>query len=474
MFCFRVLFFSIVFGKSIAEIDENELRKNLKINPCSPVKFAFSNNFSTQPIEVNRHCGLNLKIYELTGAGSSVINGYYEPYGTKTGISKYEKALNNGTIYRLQREKGLGWVIMRSDLKVMYAAKSEKKSPPKTGWIKVEGAHPPPTIIFHKLGKLKAKKLKINTNEMISYQQVDQYGNPVSAANQKDSDSLILSKMLHPAVGPALGKRLHDIYISAGPVPSISIDNLLDAEMLGKALVYEDIPLKDWVGPETGVGCCKNKYRLNFDEWRLNKWARGLQALIHNNVFISFLEQLTGITGLVPVRVSEDRFIQLGSSMIAVQRDGYLDIHNDFNVFDEKLYRRINVLFYLNREWKESWQGHLELWNANMTNCVQRISPTFNRMAIFTVTDDAFHGHPEPLNCPSDVNRYALQLVYYTVEKGPDLSNTPGPKRIYNGSHSAVFQPYCAGKPELKRFCKECKRDKSYGDRRCCECNYGR
>ena len=81
--------------------------------------------------------------------------------------------------------------------------------------------------------------------------------------------------------------------------------------------------------------------------------------------------------------------------------------------FDEfsGLYRRVNVLLYLNKDWDEQWydpnplisrnidltnqfpkiclacrQGHLELWNANVTKCVQRIPPSFNRMVNFVLS----------------------------------------------------------------------------------------
>ena len=140
--------FFILFYHGNAESDDL-IRKNLNINSCSPIELTFDNESSSPSIEVNGHCGQKLKFYESVGAGSSVVDGYYETYGTflskihsstfeyyslgrKLGATKYEQPLNNGTIYRLQRESGVGWVLMRSDLKVMYFAKSKKKSPPRT------------------------------------------------------------------------------------------------------------------------------------------------------------------------------------------------------------------------------------------------------------------------------------------------------------------------------------------------------
>ena len=47
------------------------------------------------------------------------------------------------------------------------------------------------------------------------------------------------------------------------------------------------------------------------------------------------------------------------------------------------MWRRLNVLIYLNTEWDEAWGGHLELWEAERKTCVKRIAPIFNRAVIF-------------------------------------------------------------------------------------------
>lgn len=114
-------------------------------------------------------------------------------------------------------------------------------------------------------------------------------------------------------------------------------------------------------------------------------------------------------------------------------------------------------------------QGHLELWDRNSTRCIQRIPPMFNRMSIFTVTDDAFHGHPEPLQAPAGEARYALQIVYYTREEAPHNSNRPGEKRVYAPYHGAIFQPECEHVQGLREFCEA---DPSTSWKLRCECSY--
>lgn len=78
--------------------------------------------------------------------------------------------------------------------------------------------------------------------------------------------------------------------------------------------------------------------------------------------------------------------------------------------------RKLNLLLYLNKDWNEEWGGDLELWDKNKENCITKISPIANRCVIFNTTGFAWHGHPLPLNCPSNITRKSLALYYYNVD----------------------------------------------------------
>ncbi|WP_237060365.1 2OG-Fe(II) oxygenase [Microbulbifer sediminum] len=138
--------------------------------------------------------------------------------------------------------------------------------------------------------------------------------------------------------------------------------------------------------------------------------TRNLIHTLNSAPFLEFLEQLTGIQGLIP-----DPYLH-GAGLHKIPRGGKLGVHVDFNGHRRmNVYRRINVLIYLNKDWQEDWGGDFELWCAKEKACKKSIPPLFNRMAIFSTTSKSYHGHPHPLNCPEDRHRVSLALYYYTA-----------------------------------------------------------
>ena len=54
----------------------------------------------------------------------------------------------------------------------------------------------------------------------------------------------------------------------------------------------------------------------------------------------------------------------------------------------------VELTIYLNPDRDDSYEGHLELWNRNITPCRQRMAPISGRFVAFTATDFSYHGHP--------------------------------------------------------------------------------
>ncbi len=96
-----------------------------------------------------------------------------------------------------------------------------------------------------------------------------------------------------------------------------------------------------------------------------------------------------------------------------------------------QLDRRLNLLIYLNKDWKEDYGGYFEMWNTEMTRCEKKVLPIFNRCVIFSTTDFSYHGHPEPLTCPEGWTRKSLALYYYSNGR---------PAEEISGDHSTLFK----------------------------------
>jgi hypothetical protein len=221
----------------------------------------------------------------------------------------------------------------------------------------------------------------------------------------------------------ALAERLRSDYASASPFPHVVIDDLLPPRVLCDVLEEFPGPREvDWQRFQTQA---ERKLATNVES-NMRAATRHLLAQFNSSAVCGFLEKLTGIGGVIP----DPHFV--GGGLHQIERNGFLKVHADFNWYERlRLDRRINLLLYLNEDWREEYGGHLELWDRNMERCVQRILPIFNRCVIFNTTSDAYHGHPDPLTCPEGRARRSLALYYYTRGR---------PEEERRGVHSTLFQ----------------------------------
>ena len=98
----------------------------------------------------------------------------------------------------------------------------------------------------------------------------------------------------------------------------------------------------------------------------------------------------------------------------------FLNVHVDYNIHPKtKFHRRLNVLVYMNKDWKEEYEGNLELWDLSQGNktLLGKYAPTFNRCVIFETNEISYHGHPKPLNTPEGINRKSIATYYYTKSR---------------------------------------------------------
>ena len=213
-------------------------------------------------------------------------------------------------------------------------------------------------------------------------------------------------------------RSLHEQYAGADPFPHIVLDDLFDADALDRVLA--DFPKPDETRWLTFDSPTEKKLGYYHEHSTISPAVRAFLDAMNGFEMLLFLEALTGIDGLIP-----DPYFG-GGGLHQIETGGYLKIHSDFNVHPKlKLDRRINMLIYLNRGWRDEWGGHLELWNATMTERRQRIAPLFNRTVVFSTTDTSYHGHPHPLTAPAGVTRKSVSLYYYTAGRPEEERSAP-------------------------------------------------
>ena len=129
-----------------------------------------------------------------------------------------------------------------------------------------------------------------------------------------------------------------------------------------------------------------------------------------------------------------------GGGLHEIKKGGLLKVHTDFNKHPTNNFdRRVNVLIYLNKGWKEDYKGCLELWDKEMKNCKQKILPSFNKMVIFSTTDFSNHGHPDPLKCPKELSRKSIALYYFSSGRPEhEIINKHKKNRTYFKSREGI------------------------------------
>ncbi|MBC7892081.1 MAG: 2OG-Fe(II) oxygenase [Sphingobacteriaceae bacterium] len=205
----------------------------------------------------------------------------------------------------------------------------------------------------------------------------------------------------------SVSRRHSEQYQSADPFPNISFDNFFNPDLLDAIL--EEFP--DLEGNNDIRFHTPNEVKLaSKGEARFGAAAKAFTHFLNSEPFLQFLQELTGIEETL----TPDPYFE-GGGFHQTKAGGFLKIHADFNKHRKTgLDRRLNVLVYLNKDWKEEYGGHFELWNRDMSRCARKILPAFNTMALFTTTDFSYHGLPNPLTCPPDRSRRSLALYYYT------------------------------------------------------------
>lgn len=211
----------------------------------------------------------------------------------------------------------------------------------------------------------------------------------------------------------AMGARLRarataarEEFAAARPFPHVVLDDAFDPWILDRVL--EEFPGPkdvDWIDYDTP----HERKLATRDPAQIPLLTRAFIGWLNAGPFIEFVEEVSGMGGLIP-----DPHLD-GGGLHAIPAGGKLGLHTDFLRQQRlQLDRRLNLILYLNKDWKEEWGGHLEMWTPGTDAPGKRVLPVFNRLVLFATTATSLHGHPDPLACPPGRFRRSIALYYYT------------------------------------------------------------
>jgi hypothetical protein len=197
---------------------------------------------------------------------------------------------------------------------------------------------------------------------------------------------------------------------SAEPFPHLVLDDLLSVSP-SAASTFPDI---SWSGWFAMVDKYQQNKRSCSDLDLIPEPFNTLIRELSEPRFLRVLEQITGIKQLIP-----DPYLA-GGGLHLSGSGGILSPHTDFHYHRPlNLYRRINVLVYLNEDWSLEDGGCLSLYDAQ-DRAVQTVVPDWGRVVIFRTDHHSVHGFPVPV--AEGKWRRSVALYYYTAAPTKNFS----------------------------------------------------
>lgn len=230
---------------------------------------------------------------------------------------------------------------------------------------------------------------------------------------------------------------LKNKFLNAIPFEHIVIDNFLNEEYANE--LYDLFPeqFENWYIYENPI---EVKYTYdNIDN--LNDKFRSYFYYLSSNEILDIFRKLTDIKNL-----TYDEYLH-GAGLHCHPKYGRLNIHLDYEKHPcTGKERRLNIILFLTKNWKQEWGGQNELWNKDATNCITKTDIKFNRAIIFKTNDISWHGIPNPINCPE--NHFRKTLAFYYVSPLTSIKNHYRSKATY------ILTDYKKTDDNLEKLCE--------------------
>ena len=231
----------------------------------------------------------------------------------------------------------------------------------------------------------------------------------------------------------------------------VVIDKFLNDNIVNKIsdTFPEDYNNKNWFYYENPL---EVKY-LNSSINTYPEKIKNLYYILSTDYMVNIFSQITDIKDL------EYDTTLYGSSIQSMPRYGRLNLHLDYEKHPllKNKERRLNIILYLNKTWKDEWNGDTELWNTCVAKCVMSQKIKYNSAIIFETNNTSWHGVPKKIMCPDNMSRKTLAYYYISplTKKSINCKNKYGAdENGYRNKASFISRPSDKYKEELERLYK--------------------
>ena len=229
-------------------------------------------------------------------------------------------------------------------------------------------------------------------------------------------------------------EKLRLDFLLAKPFPCLIIDNFCETAALDE--LYNSIPeittkSRDYV-------FARNKFEKSKIKDISPAFATYCEEILSDR-FKNFISYIT----------NQELFIDpsfFGGGIHQGKENSFLDMHLDFNYhpLHTDWYRSLNVLFYLNKDWKDEHGGHLRIEDLRTGEKLQ-IGVPYNRMVLQLTNSFTLHGY-DVINFPpgkfrTSIASYAYMKHLHHVEKRRTTDWRVGDDEPIKKFLSAVYDP---------------------------------
>ncbi len=228
-----------------------------------------------------------------------------------------------------------------------------------------------------------------------------------------------LDRLSEPAIS-----ALSSQYKAARPFPHLVLDDFVLASASDVAGAFPGPEWENWADRSSEFQPAKSSCR------RIELMPPLLRDMVHElnePRFLRALSALSGYENLLP-----DPFLH-GGGLQWWARGGKQIPHTDFPFHPTlPMCRRVNVLVYLNPDWRPGDGGELSLFAVGDDTPSVSISPRFGTCVVFNTDQWSVHS-VEPIS-DSAAPRRTIGLYYYSVEADDVVTRERWPRWYEEGS----------------------------------------